>query len=75
MLHQFDLIVEQLVYLTPLKMAAPGESIAFCNIFNETNFLHVSHGHEDDCVIITNKGRSCNVYKVGYITIHMKLQI
>lgn len=45
-------------------MAAPMESIAFCKIVNEANLLDVAGGCEEDSILVTNKGKSCNIYKV-----------
>lgn len=52
-------------------MAAPMESIAFCKIVNEANLLDVAGGCEEDSILVTNKGKSCNIYKVFYVRSRM----
>jgi hypothetical protein len=45
-------------------MAAHMESIAFCTILNEIDFLRVTEGYTEDTVIISSKRKLFDVYKV-----------
>ncbi|XP_060576638.1 nucleolar protein 11-like [Ruditapes philippinarum] len=46
-------------------MAAHMESIAFCTILNEIDFLRVTEGYTEDTVIISSKRKLFDVYKIS----------
>ncbi|XP_053393572.1 nucleolar protein 11-like [Mercenaria mercenaria] len=46
-------------------MSAPMESIAFCTILNEVDFLNVSEGYTKDTVILSSKKKLFDVYKIS----------
>ncbi|KAH3861596.1 hypothetical protein DPMN_024529 [Dreissena polymorpha] len=46
-------------------MAAPMDSIAFCKIVNEPSFVSVKPGFNESSIIVSSKGKSCDVYALA----------
>lgn len=56
MFHKFNQIVKMATFME--------ESVAFCNISNEGDFLAVSTAFTDDHLTVASKKKTLDIYKV-----------